>query len=152
MWSWLFRLGLVDIDHQVVSAAAGRDDVRLAIPVEIRDSKVFAGHVVVIDQVGAPLCALVIQGGEHFDADFHPGAIHGAPSNDDLIGARSQQVCAGDGMSIDELVVEEMTIPKLLRRAGWGSRINHRLVAVHGFHGCHPNVAGCRAITVPASG
>src|SRR5438045_3862976 len=56
----LRRRGGVEVDDDVMRAAAGGDEVRLPVAVQIGDTEVFAGHAGVGDGRFAPRAALAV--------------------------------------------------------------------------------------------
>lgn len=86
--------------------------------------------MVVVDEVGLPFASLGVFGDEHFDADFGEAVGVGAPADDDLVATEVEEVCAGEGVAVDEGVVEDGALEGGLV---WG--VEDDLVAVHGFDG-----------------
>ena len=82
---------MIEIDFHILRRAAGGDDVESAIGVEISETKVFAGHRVVVHHDLLPFRTLVVERDEELDADFVAGLV-AAPTSDDLIGAQPKQI------------------------------------------------------------
>ena len=84
-----------------MGGAAGGDDVRFAVAVEVGDSDVLGCHLVVIDQQAFPFCPLLVGGLKKFHADF-AGAACAAPTDDDLVAASAEEVAGGQGVALIE--------------------------------------------------
>src|SRR6266849_99856 len=92
---WLFA-GFVEVDFDVFGAAAGGDDVELAIAIEVREAKVFTGHTVIVDGHLSPVHPLGKQSdAEEFDPDAGARLVHGPPADHDLVFALTEQIAAG---------------------------------------------------------
>lgn len=85
---------LVPVDHHIPGGSATGDDVEFSVLVEVGDLEVLASHLVVINEVGAPLAALAP--GIEFDADLS-FLVLVTPPGDDLqtVGAENVGVCEG---------------------------------------------------------
>lgn len=84
-----------------MGGAAGGDEVGFSVGVEVGDTDVLGGHLVVIDQQAFPLRVLFVGGIKQFHADL-AGASCAAPTDDDLVAAIAEEVAGGEGVALIE--------------------------------------------------
>jgi hypothetical protein len=112
-------------DEQVLRLAAGDDQVGLAVAVEVGGFEVLDRDLLGGDHAGAPGLAGVVERREETDARF--GA---APADHDLVGARAEEVGAGDRVAFLKPVEDLVALPSASRVA----RVDGRFRAMERFH------------------
>ena len=108
----LSALALVPQDDKVMCRPAGRDNVGIAVPVEIGHAKVLAGNVVG-ELVGGPFPGIRTtgDGGIELDSGLFP-RVGSPPAGDHLGISQPQDVGGGQGMALAQGVVDDRTDPR----------------------------------------
>lgn len=122
---------LVPVDHHIPGGSATGDDVEFSVLVEVGDLEVLASHLVVINEVGAPLAALAP--GIEFDADLS-FLVLVTPPGDDLktVGAENVGVC--EGVALIEGVIQDSSFPPVRFTLSTCHLVNCHRIPVHGFN------------------
>src|SRR5690625_7951285 len=95
----------VPINNQIISSASGGDDFWPTVAIEIRYDHILRGHGIVVYEIGFPLSSGFINRYKEFDPDSVV-FVGIAPSGNDLISAKSEQVCRCQRISLVHRIIQ----------------------------------------------